>query len=157
MKESAIIISRIENVSSALGLEDRDMILRHVALTEEEKRNSLFFFVENDQMGDYYFESEDYDSAIEYYWKALAIVEFELGNDHCYISRELIKIAAAYNTKDEIQKAVEYLDEAVMIAKLLNSKSYSENIDALYNAADLYDALGLLEKAEECRSFAEKL
>ena len=112
MKESAIIISRIENVSSALGLEDRDMILRHVALTEEEKRNSLFFFVENDQMGDYYFESEDYDSAIEYYWKALAIVEFELGNDHCYISRELIKIAAAYNTKDEIQKAVEYLDEA---------------------------------------------
>ena len=115
MKESAIIFSRIENVSSALGLEDRDMILRHVALTEEEKRNSLFFFVENDQMGDYYFESEDYDSAIEYYWKALAIVEFELGNDHCYISRELIKIAAAYNTKDEIQKAVEYLDEAVMI------------------------------------------
>ena len=79
----------------------------------------------------------EYDKALEYYQKALAIDLKQLGPEHHYVATGYNNMAYVYKAKNDLAKAKEYWEKAYAIfsEKLgpnhPNTKSVKARLDAL--------------------------
>ena len=82
-------------------------------------------------------EKGEYDHALEYHQKALAIELEQLGPEHPSVARSYNNMAYIYKTKKDLAKAKEYWEKAYAIfsEKLgpnhPNTKSVKARLDAL--------------------------
>ena len=101
-----------------------------------------------------YDEQGDYDKALEYYFKALAIYEKVLGMEHPFTATSYNNIGIVCDHKGDYEKALKYHLKALAIREKVLCKEHPDiatshnNIGTLYNKKGDYDkALEYLQKA----------
>ena len=95
-----------------------------------------------------YDDMGDYDKALEYYGKALEIVESKLGKDHPYTATTYNNIAGVHYAKGDYDKALEYYGKALRI--LLNTiKNHPNTISCFQNLALCYQEANMEKDFEE--------
>lgn len=94
-----------------------------------------------------YFAKGDYDNALEYYERALPLIESKLGKSHTDTIITYNNIAKAYFAKGDYDKALEFYEK---VLKFRKSSKYQFNTTAIYNnLARTYYAKGNYDKALE--------
>jgi len=96
----------------------------------------------------------EYDKALEYYQKALAIVEKVFGGEHPFTASSHNNIGAVYDAKGEYDKALEYYQKALAISEKIlglenpSTASSHNNIAWLYYEMQNYqEAAKMMQKA----------
>jgi tetratricopeptide (TPR) repeat protein len=102
-----------------------------------------------------YYNKGEYDKALEYYEKDLAISIKTLGAEHPAVATSYNNIGGAYNAKGEYDKAIVYYEKALAIQlKKLGAEhpdvatSYGNIAKAYYNKGDKEKAMAYLLKAK---------
>ena len=94
----------------------------------------------------YYFRLEEYDKALVYFFKALAISKKVYGLDHPFTASTFNNIANLYWTKGDYDKALDIRRE---LAKTNRDAYIADLAGTLYNLAVLHDDLKRYDKAEK--------
>ncbi|MCP3897019.1 MAG: tetratricopeptide repeat protein, partial [Moraxella sp.] len=105
---------------------------------ELDPQNSLFL---NDY-GAILDELGEYDKAIEYYEKALAIDIKTYGDQHPDVARDLNNLGSAWNSLGEYDKAIEYYKEALAIDIKDYGDQHPKVATYLSNLSMAWDSLG---------------
>jgi len=102
-----------------------------------------------------YYNKGEYDKALEYYEKDLAISIKTLGAEHPAVATSYNNIGSAYDNKGEYDKAIGYYEKdlAISIKKLgaehpAVATSYGNIAKAYYNKGDKEKAMAYLLKAK---------
>ncbi len=137
---------------------------------DEEKKNFGWAFI---RLGNAYYFLGQYQTAIEYQQQSLEVAR-EIGN-RSGESRALGGLGNAYNSLGQYQTAIEYHQQSLEIAREIKNrfgealawfnlglalekvKQKSEAIDAYGNARQLYQAMGLNAKVQDCEEAIERL
>ena len=118
----------------------------HIA---EKNNDSIYMATSYNNIGSVYSDKGDYDKALEYLNKALAIRKAKLGEEHTDVANSYFFIGVTYCNKEEYSKALKYFDKALPIFLSEENKD-DEMISLLYNAKALsHLKLGDTVKAKE--------
>ncbi|MDO9577320.1 MAG: sigma 54-interacting transcriptional regulator [Candidatus Cloacimonadales bacterium] len=120
---------------------------------ESKEGKSLYSIILNN-IANMYFKLENYDEALHYYKRSLAIKE-EL-NDEKSIALSLCNIAVVYKEMQNFDQALSHYDRALKINKKLNLRTQEslvyQNLGALYSeTGDLDEALRYFKNSEKLR------
>jgi tetratricopeptide (TPR) repeat protein len=91
----------------------------------------------------------DYDKALEYYGKALEIMESKLGKHHPSTATTYNNIAVVYLAKGDYDKALEYYGKALEIRESKLGKDHPYTAATYNNIAGVHYAKGDYDKALE--------
>ena len=100
-------------------------------------------------MAGVYQEQGDYEKALEYYGKALEIVERTLGNDHPYTATTYNNMAGVYKEQGDYEKALEYYEKDLEISERVLGSDHPSTATTYNNMAGVYKEQGDYEKALE--------
>ena len=100
-------------------------------------------------IGAVYCSQGDYDKALEYYSKALAIKEKVLGLEHPDTATFYGNIGAVYYNLGDYDKALEYYFKALAIREKVLGKEHPSTATSYNNIGLVYDNLGDYDKALE--------
>ena len=113
---------------------DSAMIYYNKAISFAKQSNSLDLQGGAYMMiGDMYLSQSQYDTALDYYFKALPCLEFS--NKRKY-GLTLEQIGQLYRGRHDLDKAIEYLDQAKVIAETVNSPDLK--MGTYYNLGSVY-------------------
>ncbi|MFX0061860.1 MAG: tetratricopeptide repeat protein [Candidatus Hermodarchaeota archaeon] len=126
-----------------------DAILASLTANERETGAYWIAFFEH-RKGDYYYIKKDYDTALEYWHRALALRE-KIGN-HYAIEHSLFNIGLLYRLKGELDTALDYYQRALDITKQMGNFHLTattfRHIGMIYsNKGDLDTALTYYQQA----------
>ena len=108
---------------------------------------SIFTLLHN--MAGVYQAQGEYEKALEYYGKALEIVESVFGSDHPNTATTYNNMAGVYQAQGEYGKALEYYGKALdVVGRVLGSR-HTYTATMYSNMAGLYQLQGEYEKALE--------
>ncbi len=157
-RANAGTLLNIGNVYAGLGNHPLAIRSYEDANTEFERRQSLGMFVAMSNIGSSYIGLGEYDKALEYLLKMKArfVPDDPIGVN--VLATACYKIAAAYQAKGQLTKALEYVDEAVELTRktgdnhqlayayVVRSNTYWE----MHNFPDaLKDATAAIDLAKE--------
>ena len=91
----------------------------------------------------------DYEKALEYYGKDLAISERVLGPEHPSTATTYNNMAGVYEDKGDYEKALEYYGKALAISERVLGTEHPDTAATYNNMAGVYYAQGDYEKALE--------
>ena len=89
----------------------------------------------------------EYDRALEYHEKALAIIEKVLGREHPYTASSYNNIALLYKAKGEYDHALEYYDKALAIIEKVLGREHPSTAASCHNIGALFYKMGRLDDA----------
>ena len=95
-----------------------------------------------------YQEQGEYEKALEYYGKALEIVERTLGNDHPSTATTYNNMAGVYKAQGDYEKALEYYEKDLEISEKVLGSDHPNTATTYNNMALVYEAQGEYEKAQ---------
>ena len=124
-------------------------------------RFSMDQYIENDekqrQIADLYHKSGcgnehlgNYPKALECYYKALAIREKFLGNEHPDTASTYNDIAVVYSSQGDYSKALEWYYRALAVREKMLGKEHPDTAATYNNIAIVYTNQGNYSKALEC-------
>ena len=96
-----------------------------------------------------YYIQGDYDKALEYYGKALAIYERVLGSEHPDTASTYNNLANVYYAQGDYEKALEYYGKALAIREGVLGSEHPDTARTYNNMAGVYYAQGDYGKAQE--------
>ena len=127
-----------------------------------------------DELGNSYNSLGQYHKAIEYHQQSLKIIR-DIGDYRSEESEVLSNLGNAYHFQGDYQKAIEYQQQSLHIAREINNRSgealawfnlglalekvkqKSEAIDAYRNARQLYEAMEINAKVQDCNEAIKRL
>ncbi|MCL1872558.1 MAG: tetratricopeptide repeat protein [Clostridiales bacterium] len=112
---------------------------------EAQKKAALLYNV----IGYGYFYGSQYQEALKWYQKVLAIYENVLGTEHPYIAITYNNIAAVYNNQGRYDEALEWHRNALTIREKVLDKEHPDIATTYNNIASVYNNQGKHDKALE--------
>ena len=97
-----------------------------------------------------YVEQGDYGKALEYYGKALAILERVLGSEHPDTATTYNNMAVVYDVQGDYEKALEYYGKALAIRERVLGSEHPDTASTYNNLGVVYKDQGDYKKALEC-------
>jgi tetratricopeptide (TPR) repeat protein len=141
-----------------LGLFDINMgfvsLQRMIGIAESvigavDEKESVRFARLYHRIGWSYDDLSDYNKALEYYGKDLAISESKLGKDHPETATTYNSIALVYDNMGDYDKALEYYEKALEISESKLGKDHPDTATTYNNIGEVYRAKGDYDKALE--------
>ena len=91
----------------------------------------------------------DYDNALEYYNKALAIFEKVLGTEHLHTASTYNSIGCVYNSMCDYDKALDYTNKALAICEKVLGTEHPDTALTYNSSGVVYHSMGDYDKALE--------
>ena len=117
-----------------------------LASNGSEKKNTARLF---NNIAGVYCTQGNYEKALEYYEKALAIREKVLGKEHSSTATTYNNMAGVYEDQGNYEKALEYNEKALVIKEKVLGKENPSTAITYGNMAVVYEDQGNYEKALE--------
>ena len=111
----------------------------HIA---EANNDSIYIALSYNNIGSVYSNKGDYDKALEFFNKALAIWKAKLGEEHTDVATSYNNIGSVYSDKGDYDKALEYYNKALAIWKAKLGEEHT-------NVATSYNNMGLVYSDKE--------
>ena len=126
-------------------------LLREELMKEEAKTkiNGLQISLLQKSLGDTFQKTEQYNPALEYYQKSLAIILKQLGSDHIHVAASYHNIGQVHNAKGEYDKALEYYQKSLAIKLKKLGPDHPDVALSYNNIGAVHDNKGEYDQALE--------
>jgi tetratricopeptide (TPR) repeat protein len=121
-----------------------EAVVAEAAAAANQEDDMLMFGV-----GEFFDDMGRYDEALEYYQRALRIVEEANGKDHISSADTISKIAGMYWEKGQYEEALEYYQRALRIFEEAHGKDHILSAGTINNIGGVYNAKGMYDEALE--------
>ncbi|WP_299221511.1 CHAT domain-containing protein [uncultured Aquimarina sp.] len=101
----------------------------------------------NDNIGEYYYSLSDYDNALIFYEKSLALKKENRIDDEFSIAHSYIKISSVYNKKSSYAVAIEFLKKSEQIFSRAKDQNATGIVLTYNSLGDCYNLQGEYKKA----------
>ena len=116
-----------------------DTVCRLLMEAESQKEETATLY---NNIAGVYQDQGNFEKALEYYGKALAIVREVLGEDHSYTADTYNNIAMVYVERGDYKKAQEYYKKALLILKKVPGESHIDLATTYNNIGTMYQSQG---------------
>ena len=124
------------------AIDNLNRALKHIPADSQELEGTI-----NNNLGLAYHNKGEYDKAIEYYQKAIAIDKKFYGEEHPEIAIDYNNLGLAYRNKGEYDKAIDYYQKALAIDKKFYGEEHPDIAIDYNNLGAAYDSKGEYDKA----------
>ena len=165
LKDYGELLDKVMYTKSYLSVtETYEVVRERIVLTEDIARYLWMAYQANSEMDEewafhagglmnnlanVYYVQGDYEKALEYYGKALAIHERVLGSEHPDTASTYNNLAIVYHAQGDYEKALEYYGKALAIRERVLGSEHPDTVSTYNNLAVAYDDQGDYEKALE--------